>query len=238
MAISQAFVLAGGKGERLRPLTNSIPKPLVEVAGKPILQYNIELLCRHGVREVVLGTGHLHQKIEEFFGNGKKFGASITYSVEKEPLGTGGALLAAAQMLDSRFFMLNGDNIANFHLTEMGREHIANSALGTIALTAVEDVSGFGVAAVDGKKITEFVEKPQPGKAPGNLVNAGTYVLEKKALEFLPPGFSLIEKTVFPALARRGALFAHIHKGAWFTTDTLERLARAEKGVKGGALGE
>ena len=111
MGISQAFVLAGGKGERLRPLTDSIPKPLVAVAGKPILQYNIELLARHGVAEVILGTGHLHEKIEEFFGNGKKFGVHITYSVENGPLGTGGALLAAEKMLGPRFFMLNGDNL-------------------------------------------------------------------------------------------------------------------------------
>lgn len=234
MGISQAFVLAGGKGQRLRPLTDSVPKPLVQVAGKPILQYNIELLGRHGVSEAILGTGHLHSKIEEFFGDGKKFGVHITYSAEKEPLGTGGALLAAAEKLDSRFFMLNGDNIADFHLTQMGREHIANRALGTIALTPVQDVSGFGVARVEGKKITEFVEKPAASEAPSNLVNAGTYVLEKEALEFLPQGFSLIEKTVFPALARRRALFAHIHRGSWFTTDTFERLGRAEKGVRAG----
>ncbi len=229
--ISQAFVLAGGKGKRLRPLTHSTPKPLIKVHGKPIIEYNTELLKRYGVKEIILATGHMHGRLEEHFGNGKKFGISIRYSVEKKPLGTGGALKAAEKMLDDRFFMLNGDNIADFHLGEMAAEHEVWNALATIALKEVDNVAGYGVARVEGKKIAEFVEKPEKGKEPSRLVNAGTYVIEKNALEFLPNGFSLIEKTMFPELAHMGKLFAHIHKGVWFTTDTHERLRNAEEGI-------
>ncbi len=132
--ITQALVLAGGRGERLRPLTDSIPKPLVRVAGKPILQYSIELLSAHGVEEIILATGHMHEKIEQFFGSGKGFGVKIRYSVEKEPLGTGGALKAAQGLLGERFFMVNGDNIADFNLREMALCHLSSGALATIAL--------------------------------------------------------------------------------------------------------
>src|SRR3989338_9048927 len=148
MKITQAFVLAGGKGERLRPITDKIPKPLIKIAGKPILEYNLELLALHGVKEAILATGYLHHKLEEHFGTGKKFGLKISYSIEKEPLGTGGALKAAEALLEKSFFMLNGDNIADFHLSNMAKEHFANNAMATIALKEVEDVSGFGVAKV------------------------------------------------------------------------------------------
>lgn len=231
MKITQAFVLAGGKGKRLRPLTESIPKPLVKVCGRPILEYSVELLARHEVQEVILATGYMHEKIESHFGNGEKFGVHITYSVEKEPLGTGGALKAAQAMLDERFFMLNGDNIADFDLTKMANLHLKSKAKATLALSEVEDVAGFGVVKMLGNHITEFIEKPLPQIAPSKLVNAGAYILEKGSLSIMPEGFSLIEKTLFPALASSGMLCGFLHKGYWFTTDTHERLARAEKGL-------
>ncbi len=231
MEVRQAFVLAGGKGERLRPLTDAIPKPLVKVAGKPILEYAIELLVRHGVEEIILGTGHMHEKIEGHFGSGEKFGARIIYSVEREPLGTGGALKECERMLDGTFYMLNGDNIADFNLIGMANQHHASKAGATIALCEVADVTGFGVARLAGKKISEFVEKPKIGEAPSNLVNAGAYVIEKESLEYLPAGFNLIERTLFPELALAGKLFAFEHKGMWLTTDTHERLALAERAL-------
>ncbi len=231
MLPTQAFVLAGGKGERLRPLTDSIPKPLVKVGGRPILEYSVELLARHGVREAVLATGYMHEKIESHFGNGKKFGVHITYSVEKEPLGTGGALMNAREMLGRKFFMLNGDNIANFDLTAMARQHFVTKAKGTLALSEVEDVTGFGVVKMDHNRITEFVEKPPPRSAPSKLVNAGAYLLEKDSLSIMPQGFCLIEKTLFPSLASEGRLCGFLHNGYWFTTDTHKRLETAEKGL-------
>ncbi|HLC92675.1 MAG TPA: nucleotidyltransferase family protein [archaeon] len=231
MKITQAFVLAGGKGERLRPLTDKIPKPLVEVSGKPILQYCIESLASHGVKEIILATGHMHEKVEKYFGSGEKFGVNIVYSVEEEPLGTGGALKEAEQMLDWNFFMLNGDNIADFDFTDMAKQHFSSGALATIALKEVADVSGFGVARIDGKRIVEFVEKPKIGEEPSHLVNAGAYIIQKDALEMLPAGFNLIERTLFPKLAQGGKLFWFTHRGLWLTTDTPQRLKAAEKEI-------
>lgn len=237
MQIEQAFVLAGGKGERLRPLTDSVPKPLVEVNGTPILEYTIRLLARHGVQEVILATGYMHEKLEAHFGSGEGFGLSIVYSVEKEPLGTGGALKEAEAMLDETFFMFNGDNIADFDLSAMAKLHLSEKAMATIALAEVDDVSGFGVARVNGGKITEFVEKPQNTGPHGRLVNAGAYVIEKSAVKMLPDGFSLIERAMFPQLAQNGKLSAYVHKGLWLTTDTFKRLKAAEKALVKTAAG-
>ena len=230
MRIRQAFLLAGGKGERLRPLTDTIPKPLVQVVNKPILQYNIELLSSYGVREIILATGYLHEKIEHYFGDGSKFGVKIIHSVEREPLGTGGALKLCEKNLDETFIMGNGDNIADFDFKKMLRFHIQKKAQATLQLVAVDDVTGFGVAKMDGHKIIEFVEKPS-GQAPSNLVNAGAYIIEKDALGLIPEGFSLIERTMFPALAAGGKLFGFEHKGYWLTTDTFERLEAAKKAL-------
>ena len=230
--IKQAFVLAGGKGERLRPLTNDLPKPLVKVKGKPILEYNIELLAKHGVTEIIIATGYLHEKIEAYFRDGEKFGVKIIYSEEKEPLGTGGALKKAESILQNQFFMLNGDNISNFDLTAIGETHCNSNCEATLTLVEVEDVSSYGVAKLLGDKIIEFVEKPSKEDAPSNFVNAGCYAINKKALELLPTEFNLIEKTMFPKLAEQKKLGAFKHQGFWFTTDTFERIKKAEEGLE------
>ena len=231
MQIKQAFVLAGGKGERLRPLTLETPKPLVKVKGKPILEYSIELLKQHGVTEVILSIGYLHEKIIDHFKDGKDFGLNIVYAIEEEPLGTGGALKQAEEMLNESFFMLNGDNIADYNLTELSKTHFEKNALATLTLSEVDDVSSYGVAKLEEEKIVEFVEKPKKEDAPSNWVNAGAYAIEKKALEFLPEGFNLIEKTMFPTLAEQGKLFSYKHSGKWFTTDTFDRIKKAEENL-------
>lgn len=233
MAIGEAFILAGGKGERLRPLTLKIPKPLIPVKGKPILEYNIEALANFGVKKVVLGLGYMAEKIKETFGDGSKFGIEIIYSIEKEFLGTGGALKLAEKEINGRFIMLNGDNLADFDFSNMLEVHERNSALGTITLVEVENVEQYGVAELKEEKIVRFVEKPKKEEAPSNLINAGAYILEKETIGLLPEGFCLIEETMFPALAEKARLYGYVHKGQWFPTDTHERLGKAEKEWKG-----
>ncbi|MEM4390637.1 MAG: nucleotidyltransferase family protein [Candidatus Diapherotrites archaeon] len=230
--ISQAFILAGGKGERLKPLTLETPKPLIKILGKPILQYNIELLANQGISKIILSTGYLHEKIENFFKNGEDFGVEITYSVENQPLGTGGALKNCKEKLDERFVMLNGDNIANYDFKKTNKFHEKSNAGATLQLVEVEDITGFGVAKLNKGKIIEFMEKPTKENAPSKLINAGAYIIEKWAVELIPDGFNLIEKTMFPELAKKGKLCGIKHKGYWFPTDTFERLSTAEKELK------
>ncbi len=238
--IRKAFILAGGVGERLKPLTNDTPKPMLEVAGKPILLHAIKWLEYHGVQEIILAVGFQKEKIMNYFGGGRRGGARIVYSVEEKPLGTGGALKAAAGLLaaegkDERFLMLNGDNLMDVDYPKMLAAHEKNQAQATIALYEVKDVTGYGVAKLKGArgaKIVEFVEKPEAGKAPSQLINTGAYILEPGVFGLLPEGFSLIEKTAFPALAKAGKLFGFEHQGQWFPTDDLKRLEAARSGFK------
>ncbi len=231
--IRKAFVLAGGVGERLKPLTNETPKPMLEVSGRPILQHALNWLEYHGVEEIVLAVGFQKEKIRNYFGNGRRGGARIAYSVEEKPLGTGGALKAAAALLEGEpFIMLNGDNLMDVDYPKMLAAHEKNKAQGTIALYEVKDVTGYGVAKMKGQQITEFVEKPEPKQAPSKLINTGAYILEPEVFGLLPEGFSLIEKTAFPALAKAGKLYGFQHKGQWFPTDDLQRLEAARKAWK------
>lgn len=229
MQPKQAFILCGGKGERLRPLTNDIPKPMIEVNGKPILLHLVEQAKRAGAKEIILATGHMQEKIKDFFGDGKKFGVKVSYSHEDSPLGTGGALKKALDMVREKFLMLNGDNLFDIDFEKMNSLHEKNMALGTIALVQVNNVAHYGVAKLVQDKIIDFVEKPLPENAPSNWANCGAYILEKKCMNFIPNGFSLIEKNLFPKLAAEGKLFGYRHFGQWFPTDTLDKLEKARK---------
>ncbi len=233
MLPTKAFILAGGKGERLKPLTDNTPKPLIEVSGKAILLWLIDNLKKHGITEIVLGVGHLSHKIEDYFQDGRKFGIEITYSHEKHALGTAGALKNAARHFEGRFVMLNGDNLTDINFEEMNRVHEKNKAKATLAVYALDNIAGFGVVEMEGEKIVRFVEKPHPNEAKSNLISCGAYILEPEIIEMIPDGHSMIEKDVFPKLAAEGKLFGYVHKGQWHATDTHERLHNATANWKG-----
>jgi NDP-sugar pyrophosphorylase family protein len=222
-----AFILAGGKGTRLRPITNEIPKPMVPLHDKPILQHALDLFKKYGITEIVMSIGYKGEKIKEYFGNGSRFGVNITYVEETEPLGTAGPLNLARQYLTDTFVMCNADELKNIDLTEMYLFHKENNALASIALTTVSDPSQYGVAKLTGSKILEFIEKPEAGTAPSNLINAGLYILEPAVLDIVPKGVSSIERDVFPKVATDGKLFGFPFSGQWFDTGTLERYEEA-----------
>lgn len=222
-----AFILAGGKGTRLKPITNEIPKPLVPLHDKPILQHTLDLFKKHGITEIVISIGYKGEKIKEYFGNGKRFGVNIIYVEETEPLGTAGPLNLARNYLTETFVMCNADELKNIDLDEMYLFHKENGSVATIALTTVADPSQYGVAKLMGSKIQEFIEKPEQGAAPSNLINAGLYILEPAVLEYLPKGASSIERDVFPKIAGDTKLFGFPFSGQWFDTGTLERYEEA-----------
>ena len=232
--IRTAIILAGGKGERLRPLTDEIPKPLLPIKGKPIIEHAIDNFKKYGIKNIILSLGYRAEKIRHYFGDGKKFGANISYCIEKEPLGTGGAIKEASKNISETFAAINGDNLADYDWNELEKTHRKNNAKITLAIYPVEDVTQYGIARLAGEKITEFVEKPKKEEAPSNLNNAGGYIIEPEALSMLPEGKSSIEKDCFEKLAKKGVLFCCIHKGQWFPTDTLEKYKTAEKEFKPG----
>lgn len=224
-----AFILAGGKGTRLRPITNEIPKPMVPLHDKPILQHALDLFKKYGITEIIMSIGYKGDKIKEYFGNGTRFGVNITYVEETEPLGTAGPLNLARQYLTDTFVMCNADELKNIDLSEMYLFHKENAAMATIALTTVADPLVYGVAKLTGSKILEFIEKPEAGKAPSNLINAGLYIVEPAVLDIIPKGASSIERDVFPTIASGGKLFGFPFSGQWFDTGTLERYEEAMK---------
>ena len=233
--IKKAFILAGGKGTRLRPITYEIPKPMVPIQGRPLLEHTIEFLKKYDIRDIVISIGFLGDKIIEHFGNGSKFGVKISYVEEDEPTGTAGALRLAREKLKSGpFLMINGDNLFNLDLTEMIKTHFENNTVATIALTSVNDPTRYGVAKLQGKKILEFIEKPTMEEAPSNLINAGVYLLNPEVIELVPEKtFSMIETEVFPKLIEIGSFYGYVMGGQWLPAGTPDEYERAIKEWRG-----
>lgn len=232
----QALILAGGKGTRLKPITHEIPKPLVPLQGKPILEYSLDLFKKFGIKDVLISIGFKGDKIKEYFGDGKRFGVNITYIEEQEPLGTAGPLRLAKKFIKGSFIACNADELKDIDLMDMFMFHKDNKAVGTIALTSVDDTSKYGVAKLAGNKILEFVEKPAKENAPSNFINSGLYILEPKIIDYIPEGFAMLEKDVFPKLATEGKLFGYPFSGYWKPIGTLEQYEEAINDLAKGKL--
>ncbi len=229
----KAVILVGGKGTRLRPLTYNKPKCLLDVNGKTITEHLFDLLKKYGVRDVILSVGYLKEKVKEYFEDGSKFGVNITYIEEDKPLGTAGPLKLAKPYLTDSFIVSNGDELKNLNLPRMFRLHKRKDASATISLTSVSDPSHYGVARLSGSRILEFVEKPKAGESPSNFINAGFYILEPEIIDMIPDGFSMLEKDVFPKLAKKGKLRGFPFAGQWFDIGNIERYETAKKKWKG-----
>src|SRR3954471_22691423 len=157
----QALILAGGEGTRLRPLTTTVPKPVVPLVDRPFIVFMLDWLRRHGVDDVVMSCGHMASGVRDVLGDGDAAGVRLRYVEEPRPLGTGGALKFAEELLDERFLMLNGDSLTDLDLTAQIAEHERTGAAGTLGLVEVEDPASYGLVRLgDGGVVTEFVEKP------------------------------------------------------------------------------
>jgi mannose-1-phosphate guanylyltransferase len=233
----KAVVLVGGEGTRLRPLTETIPKPLLPLVDRPILGHLLDHLVGHGVREVIMSSPYLEETFHPFI-EARGGEPAITWVTEREALGTGGAIVSVLPHLgDESFLALNGDILTDLDLTAMLEGHRERSAAATIALHHVEDARAFGLVAVDPDgRITEFREKP-PDPTPGDI-NAGTYVLEPSALRAWPGGTRLsIEREIFPALIRSGAaVFGFPADAYWLDLGTPEHYLRAHVDLLAGRL--
>lgn len=225
----QALILAGGEGTRLRPLTSRMPKPVVPLAGRPFISYMLEWLRRHGVDDVILSCGFMAEGVRSVLGDGASLGLRLRYLEEPQPLGTGGALKFAEELLQDRFFMLNGDVLTDLDLTELLELHERTGARATLALMQVEDPSAYGlVSRAEDHSVTAFIEKPGPEQRDAALVNAGAYVLQREILAAMAPAgtkFS-IERDVFPTLVGHG-LFGYAAYGYWLDIGTPERYLQA-----------
>jgi len=220
----QALILAGGLGRRLAPLTNEVPKPLIPIAGKPIIVRQIEWLKKQGITDFILAVGHLRARIFESLGDGRKLGVRIVYSVEEEPLGTAGAIRNAEPFIDGEEFLaLNGDVVTDLRVKPL--IEALEDADAAIALVPLR--SPYGVVEVDNEgRVKSFVEKPV---LEGYYINAGVYVIRREALRLMPEKGNL-EETTFPLLARQGRLKAVLYRDAfWRSIDTMKDLEEVER---------
>ena len=225
----QALILAGGEGTRLRPLTSTVPKPVVPLVDRPFISFVLEWLRGHGVDDAILSCGFMADGVRAVLGDGSAVGVRLRYVEEPEPLGTGGALKFAETLLDERFFMLNGDVLCDLDLTEQLSQHERTGARATLALVPVEDPSAYGLVRRNRDlSVREFVEKPSSQQIDTNLVNAGAYIIERELLaELAPAGTRIsIERDVFPTLVDRG-LFGFEASGYWLDIGTPERYLQA-----------
>jgi mannose-1-phosphate guanylyltransferase len=220
----KAVVLVGGEGTRLRPLTLTTPKQMLPVAGRPMIERVLEHLARHGVDAAVLSLGYRPDAFMKAYPDGLCAGVKLIYAVEPEPLDTAGAIRFAAHHagLTETFVVVNGDVLTELDVSALVRLHHETGAEATIALTPVADPSAFGVVPTDETgRVVAFIEKPAPGEAPTNLINAGTYVLEPVVLDRIPAGRRVsIEREIFPALVADGALYAMASDAQWIDAGT------------------
>jgi mannose-1-phosphate guanylyltransferase len=225
--MTQALILAGGEGTRLRPLTYTAPKPVLPLAGRPHIAYVIDWLVKHGVDDVVVSCGFLAEGMRKALAEPER-GVEIRYAEEPEPRGTAGAIRFAEDLLGDRFFVLNGDVLCDLDLTALVEQHERTGARATIALYPVEDPSGYGlVHREDDGMITEFLEKPEPEMVDTDEINAGAYLLERSVLEEIPPERAVsIEHEIFPTLIERG-LYGIRLEGYWIDIGTPARFLEA-----------
>ena len=236
----KAVVLVGGAGTRLRPLTYTTPKPLLPIANIPFVERQLDWLAEYGVDEAVLSLGYLPEAFTRHFADERHGDMKLRFVVEHEPLGTAGGIRFAAEGINERLVVCNGDVLTDLDLSAFVAFHEARGAEATISLTQVDDPSAFGVVPTrnDGEVIA-FVEKPPRDQAPTNWINAGTYVLEPSALAAIPPRLNVsIERETFPRMLERpGRLYAMRSDRYWLDIGTPTKYFDAQLDVLAGRVG-
>ena len=228
----QAVILAGGMGTRLRPLTLHRPKPVVPLVNVPFLQHQLALLGAHGVTDVILSVSHMPDVIRSTMGDGRAAGVRLRDVVEDEPLGTAGGVRNAADLVEGRVVVLNGDILTDLDLRAMLDAHEARGAKASIYLTPVENPTAYGLVELtaDGR-VRRFLEKPGWDEVTTNTINAGVYVLERELLDLIPKGQAYsMEREFFPMLLERHVPFlGHVPRAYWLDIGTAAKYLQAHQ---------
>lgn len=230
--MTKGIIISGGWGTRLRPLTCTLPKPLIPVVNKPVLERQILLLKSAGITDIILAVSVMADVLKNYFKDGKDLGVNIRYTDEKPPMGTAGAIkLAEDYLKDDNFFMLNGDVILNFDFGQLLKDHKKYKGLGLIGGKIVEDPSRYGVLIIEENtnKILKFLEKDEYKTPEGNYspipINAGVYLLEPEIFNYIELGKKIsIEREIFPKLASEGQLYYSLIPGIWKDIGNPEEL--------------
>ncbi|NLM41460.1 MAG: NTP transferase domain-containing protein [Firmicutes bacterium] len=228
----KAVIMAGGEGTRLRPLTCCVPKPMVPILNRPMMEHILHLLKRHQFTDIACTLWYLPRDVTTYFQDGHAFGMNLEYYIEREPLGTAGGVKNAAQSLQSTFVVMSGDALTDIDLTQAVAFHRQQGALATLVLTRVADPLSYGVVLTgENGRITQFLEKPTWSQVFSDTVNTGIYILEPEVLDYVAPGEKVdFSQDVFPELLRRGApLFGYIAAGYWSDVGNLDIYRQAQK---------
>jgi mannose-1-phosphate guanylyltransferase len=228
----KAVILAGGFGTRLRPLSCTRPKLLFPIGNKPLLDWTLKNLAKSNVDEVILAVNYMAEAFIHRYGN-TAYQMKLHYSRETVPLGTGGPLKKAEELIghDDAFLVLNGDIFTTINYAEVVKKHKEHDTIASIMLYEVEDPTRYGtVELTKNNRVIKFIEKPAKGKAPSHLINAGIYVLEPEILKYIPPKQRVsIEREVFPKLAAKKKLYAYNFEGLWTDIGKHEDYLRANR---------
>lgn len=228
----KAVVMAGGEGSRLRPLTCNRPKPLVPLCNKPVMEYIIELLKRHGVEQVLVTLHYLANEIVSYFGDGSDWGIQMIYSVEDEPLGTAGSVKKVENYLNDTFIIISGDCLTDFDLTSAMQFHRDKQSLATIMLARVDNPLEYGVVITDEQlRIRRFLEKPSWGEVFSDTVNTGIYVFEPEVFDYMEADKQYdFSKDLFPRLMEKGCpMYGYIGSGYWSDIGNLQQYRQAHQ---------
>jgi mannose-1-phosphate guanylyltransferase/phosphomannomutase len=236
----KAVVMAGGEGTRLRPMTSSMPKPLLPVVNRPIIEHVFRLLRRHGMTEVVVTVQFLAALVRNYFGDGEELGMHLQYATEEEPLGTAGSVKNAEDALkDGTFLVISGDALTDIDLTALVAYHRERDALVTVCLTRVTDPVEFGITILDDEgRVQRFLEKPSWGQVFTDTVNTGIYVMEPEVFDYVKAGDAVDwAADVFPQLIAEGRpVFGYVAEGYWEDVGTIESYQKAQADVLEGRV--
>ncbi|MCL5773595.1 MAG: NDP-sugar synthase [Firmicutes bacterium] len=228
----KAVILVGGEGTRLRPLTYDIPKPMVPILNKPFMEHMLDLLKKHGIKEVVFSSGYKVEAFMEHFFNGEKLGLKLDYVVEEFPLGTAGAVKNVEKFIDGTFLVFNGDILTDADLTSLIKYHREKKGIATLTLTPVDNPTIYGVIETDqNNRIQKFIEKPSWDRVTSNYINAGIYVLEPVIFKEMKPDKNYsFERQIYPDLLERGdLLFAYKTGAYWLDIGSPEKYMKANQ---------
>lgn len=236
----QAVIMAGGEGSRLRPLTSNMPKPMLPVANRPLMEHTIELLRAHGVTDVVATLQFLSSVIRNYFGDGSDLGVSLSYATEEVPLGTAGSVLGARELLSDTFLVISGDALTNVDLDDVVAFHRERGAAATLVLKRMQDPLEFGIVMTDERgRIERFLEKPTWGQVFSDTINTGIYVLEPEVLDLVPPDQAYdFSGELFPLMLDKGLpLYGYVTDAYWTDVGNTDAFLQAQRDALDGAAG-
>jgi NDP-sugar pyrophosphorylase family protein len=222
----KAMILAAGVGSRLDPLTRNIPKPMVPIINKPVMEHIIELLARHGFTKIMVNLHYYADQIQDYFGDGSKWGVKIQYSLEDRLWGDAGSVKRCEEFFDTTFLVIGGDDLADIDLKRLVKQHNEHKALCTIALSLVDDPAEYGIVLLNERgKITRFVEKPRGEIIFSNMANTGVYVFEPEIFEFIPKGMTYgFGNNVFPfLLEQKKRFYGYLTSSYWRDVGNLKQ---------------